>query len=74
MIETRQDRLISFFGENNIVGRVAAVDVCSFLLFVLLSVRLESAWLVKSVGQYCQYCRIVSNAVQHFYIKIKKFA
>jgi len=35
--ETRQDRLISLFGQNNIVGRVADVRAYTYLLTCLLT-------------------------------------
>jgi len=59
--ETRQDRLISLFGENNIVGRVADVrsfslPISFYLSFVVLSCMAStSAWLVL----FRPHCRVV---------------
>jgi len=59
--ETRQDRLISLFGENNIVGRVADVRSFSLHLSLSLSISLLSffrVWPRHPHGLYC-FGRIV---------------
>jgi len=50
--ETRQDRLISLFGQNNIVGRVADVRAYTYLLTYLLahSISLSAVTRVSAPG------------------------